>query len=185
MNFLEVVHQFPNVLSEEQCTSLINKFEGPSNSDWSGEDLFIFDAIKAPMQKYTTMLSTDFDYLNTNIMDTGYRIFKRDSNSRSGIQSDFKIKTIVDAIYHTARGASSYVVRESIATYIIFLNKTVGGRIIIHIGNEKHYIEPEVGKLVMFPAYPFYKYSEDNLIEGPKYFVHGYTTSDRVAAWCV
>ena len=184
MNFIEAVHQFPNVLSEEQCTSLINKYEGPSNSDWSAEDLFIFDAIKLPLQEYTTMLSRDFDYLNTNIMDTGYTIFKRGSNTGSGIQSDFKLTSIVDALYHTARDLPSYVVRESVATYIIFINKTVGGRTIIHIGNEKHYIEPEVGKLVMFPAYPFYKYSEENLIEGPKYFVHGYTTSDRIAELC-
>lgn len=183
MNMSDVIRQFPDVLTEDQCISIIDNYENNGN-DWNNLDGLIFEAMRIPIQEYVFSFMDDFDFRSINCMDTGYSMTKTQGDVGSCIKSDYVFTSIPNLNFISTRNIFCSVVRESLFNYIIFLNKPVGGRTVIHIGNERHYFEPEVGKVLMFPTYPFYKYSEEAVLEGSKYVLGGYTTADRVAT-CV
>ena len=160
---------------------LISKLE-----DWNDMDGRIFDILSPYISEYVKMLREQFYYEELNhIKDLGYQIQRTDPGGHFNWHSDHDLHPLIDQLIRHKDGNPLICVRERIATYILYLNDRLeysddDGTTEFKFGEEHKFIKAEKGKLLMFPASPFYPHRGVPLKNGVKYLMTGWVTRDSV-----
>lgn len=203
MKFTDLIVEYPNVLSDELCDEIIERFEvddrthdGLTNggldketkdsedliisqfSDWDDIDERLFNAVTPYVTKYSDFLYDFNKRPLVNIMDTGYQTQKTVPGGKYIWHNDASIKVNTMDMAINDRGYIN--ARERYATYIFYLNdvdKENGGATQFYFGKEYSY-HPTKGKLLMFPATNLYTHCGQTLTGGVKYLVTGWLWSD-------
>lgn len=157
-------------------------------SEWADMDGRIYNILTPYVSRYVDMLSKQFYYEELNhIKDLGYQIQRTDPGGYFNWHCDYDSQPLLDQFIQHKQGNPLICIRERIATYILYLNDRLeygddDGTTEFKFGDDSKIIKAEKGKLIMFPADPFYPHRGVPLKNGVKYLMTGWVTRDRVAA---
>ena len=160
---------------------LISKLE-----DWNDMDGRIYDILSPYISEYVKMLREQFYYEELNLIkDLGYQIQRTDPGGYYTWHTDYDCQPLIDQLIRHNEGHPLICMRERIATYILYLNDRLeysddDGTTEFKFGEEHKFIKAEKGKLLMFPASPFYPHRGVPLKNGVKYLMTGWVTRDSV-----
>ena len=209
MNGLDLVKEYPNVVSKDLCDEIIDRFEADDlkrrgkagNGDrsdlkistdlyisildhWADIDDKIYNAIKGPVEEYLFLLRDNFAMPELyRIRDQGYQIQRTTPGGKFEIHHDHTSYPYTDESYINSNGDPVVTVRERIFTYILYLNDRRGmedGTTSFYFGPDKKIVYSEPGKLLLFPANWLYPHSGDPLTTGAKYLLTGWVTRDSI-----
>lgn len=205
MEFTDLIQEHYGVISEDLCNQIIDRFQvdddagtgmcGIGTHDsykistdllisqhqrWRDIDTLVYDAISPYLGAYMAMLRDTFGIHADDCHDTGYQVQWTTPGGHFLKHSDYDLNILPLTEVH--EGNTRYVqVRERVATYILYLNDRKGvenGRTIFTLGDTVKPVEAETGKLLLFPAYPFYQHEGEELETGEKYIMTGWITVD-------
>lgn len=201
MKFTDLIHEHHGVLSEDLCNDIIDRFRKDDRKEggvcgigkldqfkisqdlhiscmigWEDIDSLIYNALTPYISEYIGILAETFGVHTDNFRDTGYQMQWTSPGEYFRKHSDFNVDIIPET-----NNSQTVQIRERIITYILYLNDRKGiedGRTIFTIGDTVMPIEAEVGKLVLFPCYPFYRHEGEPLETGEKFLITGWGNAD-------
>ncbi len=163
------IWQKKNALTKEFCQQCIDKFENDNRkgagligakkiddtvkrstdlhisslSNWSEEDLVFYNSVSEGINEYTSCIKKINDQINPyyaggEVIDSGYQIQRTEPNEFYTWHTDYAIKSQSD----------SFTVR--FLTYIWYLNDIKNDGYTEFIDGTR--VQPEQGKLLLFPA---------------------------------
>ncbi len=168
-------------------TKVSNDLMISGRPEWSDMDSKLFDILSPYIQNYTDMLRDQFYFEQTgHIRDLGYQIQKTEPGGYFSWHTDDNTEIITDQTYITDIGRRSHCARNRMFTYILYLNDRYeyeDGQTEFKFGDgNTKLIRPEQGKLILFPANPFYPHRGVPLENGVKYLMTGWVVRDMIYA---
>ena len=155
--------------------------------EWSDMDSRLFDILSPYIQNYTEMLRVQFHFEQTaHIRDLGYQIQKTEPGGYFSWHTDDNTEIITDQTYTTGVNRKAHCARNRMFTYILYLNDRYeyeDGQTEFKFGDgNTKLIRPEQGKLILFPANPFFPHRGVPLKNGVKYLMTGWVVRDMIYA---
>ncbi len=205
----DLIVEIPNVLEEEHCNEIIQRFEEDdrrhrgvtgapiaarsakestdlyisSLDEWNDVDNLFFQSISPHFLDYCNKYS---DFTTANIVgggdytDQGYQIQKTEPDEYYHWHNDAMNCLIAETGHVDTDNVRKDIVRERVFTYILYLNDRTGlenGRTQFFFNETIISVEPQVGKLLLFPASPLYTHRGETLTEGVKYLMTGWCST--------
>ena len=172
---------------ETTTTKVSNDLMISGRPEWSDMDSRLYDILSPYIQNYTDMLRDQFHFEQTgHIKDLGYQIQKTEPGGYFSWHTDDNTEIITDQTYISDVGRKTYCGRDRMFTYILYLNDRYeyeDGQTEFKFGDgNTKLIRPEQGKLILFPANPFFPHRGVPLENGVKYLMTGWVVRDMIYA---
>lgn len=191
----DFIIEYPNVLDPELCQEIIDRFNvddrampgltfgGPvgawkkskdlnitHHKDWKDIDDIMFNALAPKLNEYMKKVCNDFKNYSRidEVIDTGYQVQRTDKGEYYKWHTDFGV---------AGAPGEGYILYRHF-TYLFYLNDNFEGGHTQFFGGDEHDIIPETGKLLMFPANPFWVHQGQEVTEGSKYVITGWVMSN-------
>lgn len=153
--------------------------------EWEDIDQRLFSILTPYITEYINLLREEYNLKeDENIQDLGYQIQKTEPGGYFSWHDDANIQVILDQKYSTGNANEAYCFRERVFTYILYLNDRYeyeDGQTEFKFGTGfSKVVRPERGKLILFPASPFYPHRGVPLENGVKYLMTGWVTKDMI-----
>ena len=201
LNFSSLLVEKENVLSEALCERIIEKFRGDDRrdrgvtaagetsikksvdlnlslyEDWKDIDTQIYTLLTPHVKEYAEKISFIFPGITSSggLDDSGYQIQETRVGEGYGWHHDAFLTTYPAGRLENTRGVPYYVGKERLFTYIFYLNDVdQGGRTQFKWHEDIISIIPRTGKLLLFPASPYYCHQGEELEGGIKYLMTGW-----------
>ena len=196
-SFDSLIIEHRNVFDADLCSEIIRKFDidersvdgytldSPISSvkqskdlklsnyeDWMDIDTKLFNLLSPKVSELNEFV---FFGEGCNCSDTGYQIQKTIPGGGYDWHHDFLVDIKKDSLYEK-NDVEFMSGKQRYYTYIIYLNDNFsGGTTDFQFpAGGKMSIKPETGKLLFFPASPFYCHRGDKVTKGEKYIITGW-----------
>ena len=202
--FEDYIVQHENVIDLDLCNQIIEKFdtddrtydgisgagEDPSIKiskdlgisgleDWKSIDDQLFENTTSYFSDY---LNNYLEYTNNNspnmFHDLGYQVQKTTPGGHYAWHHDYMSNPLMNTIYRDSSGFVNQWVQSRIYTFILYLNDRTdeadNGRTQFYNCGVSKSIVPKAGKLLLFPANPFWVHRGEPLTTGVKYLITGW-----------
>ena len=205
--FEDYIIEYPNIISNDLCNEIITRFDADENvrpgtsgrglteqkiSDdlpissyphWKDIDEQLYKALNPYFIEYVHFLTENANYRSPIMFhDRGYQIQKTTPGGHYHWHDDSCSEaSTLDSFYSVNIGRQVSFVNTRMFTYILYLNDRTdqldnGKTQFFNCGVSKS-IVAEPGKLLLFPANPFWTHRGEELTSGVKYLVTGWCCS--------
>lgn len=155
------------------------------HSDWGDIDSQLGDSLMPYFNEYSNFIEEHTHKTTGKFLrhDSGYQIQKTSPGGLYNWHDDSFIAAIPDAYYTDNVGTTQSWMAERIYTFILYLNDrgddVENGRTQFYNSGISKSIVPKAGKLLLFPASPFWVHRGEPLTSGVKYLITGWVSFAR------
>ena len=203
-SFEDYIIEYPNVIDIELCNEIIDRFENDdrvtrgmsgngisetkisddlpisSHREWADIDDILYKTFTPYFVDYMNFLIENCNYSTPNMFhDRGYQIQRTTPGGHYYWHDDASSEVVeLPSFVHRESNYNVAFVNNRIFTYILYLNDRTdqldnGKTQFYNCGVSKSVIS-EPGKLLLFPASPFWTHRGEELTSGVKYLLTGW-----------